>query len=245
MRIAVIADIHGNALALEAVLEDIAVQSADAVCNLGDHFSGPLDPLGTAKILEDLDALTIAGNHDRYLVEGSEEDEIGEVDAHAIAHLRPRDFAWIRSQPKTAALDDVLYLCHGTPASDDIHWLDTKDEDKNFVAMPADVVAGDAQGIDFPLIGCGHSHVARRIDLPDGRIVFNPGSVGRPAYTMSDPVSAARVSPDAGYALVTRNGAGWDIDLRQVAYDHKAASAMARKRGFKGWARDLAEGRRR
>ncbi|MCD7060296.1 metallophosphoesterase family protein [Pelagibacterium xiamenense] len=244
MRIAVIADIHGNALALEAVLADIAAQKADAICNLGDHFSGPLEPLKTAKMLEEIDALTIAGNHDRYLLEEPVE-EMDAVDKHAMSELRARDLDWIRGQPGTAAFEDALYLCHGTPSSDDIHWLDTKDEDKTFVATPADVVAADAQGIDFPLICCGHSHVARQVELPDGRIVFNPGSVGRPAYTMSDPVSAARVSPAAGYALVTRNGTGWGIDLRQVSYDHKAAADLARKRGFKGWARDLAHGRKR
>ena len=51
MKIAVIADIHGNDLALEAVLADIAAQGIDDVVNLGDHFSGPLNAARTADIL--------------------------------------------------------------------------------------------------------------------------------------------------------------------------------------------------
>eukprot|EP01038_Epipyxis_sp_PR26KG_P018882 gene18882-26737_t len=43
MRVAVIADIHGNHLALEAVLSDIAQQGINDVINLGDCFSGPLN----------------------------------------------------------------------------------------------------------------------------------------------------------------------------------------------------------
>ena len=46
MRIAAIADVHGNSAALEAVLRDVDRVGADAIVNLGDHFSGPLDAAG-------------------------------------------------------------------------------------------------------------------------------------------------------------------------------------------------------
>ena len=38
MRIAILADIHGNLLALEAVLADLRKRYADHVINLGDCF---------------------------------------------------------------------------------------------------------------------------------------------------------------------------------------------------------------
>ena len=52
-RFVLIADIHGNADALAAVLADIdAREGAGAgIVNLGDHLSGPLDPAGTAALL--------------------------------------------------------------------------------------------------------------------------------------------------------------------------------------------------
>jgi predicted phosphodiesterase len=47
MRLAAIADVHGNLLALEAVLADIAAFGISEVVNLGDHVSGPLEALAT------------------------------------------------------------------------------------------------------------------------------------------------------------------------------------------------------
>ena len=85
----------------------------------------------------------------------------------------------------------------------------------------------------------------RSLTLDDGRIVFNPGSVGRPSFNMNDPVSAARLSPAAAYAIVELSAGKWHVNLRQVAYDNMAASAMARAWGNETWARDLAEGRTR
>ena len=69
MKIAVIADIHGNRLALEAVLDDIAQQSVDGTFNLGDLVSGPLEPNWVADILMDIDIPTVRGNHERELID--------------------------------------------------------------------------------------------------------------------------------------------------------------------------------
>src|SRR5947208_11893823 len=66
MRIAVIADIHGNILALEAVLDDLRSRGgADITVDLGDCVSGPLWPAETFARLQDLGAITVRGNHDR------------------------------------------------------------------------------------------------------------------------------------------------------------------------------------
>src|ERR1700709_784809 len=67
MRFAAIADIHGNYLALEAVLADIRVLGIDAIVNLGDMVSGPLDARRTMDVLKALDAVHLLGNHDRHL----------------------------------------------------------------------------------------------------------------------------------------------------------------------------------
>ena len=62
MRVAVIADIHGNLLALEAVLADLKGRGADLVVDLGDCASGPLWPRETMERLHGLEALTVRGN---------------------------------------------------------------------------------------------------------------------------------------------------------------------------------------
>jgi len=51
--LAVVADIHGNRWALEAVLQDINRRSIQQIVNLGDHLTGPLDPAGTANCQKD------------------------------------------------------------------------------------------------------------------------------------------------------------------------------------------------
>lgn len=72
--IAVISDIHGNHLALEAVLQDIAKRDADLVVNLGDSLFGPIDPLATAKLLMGHERMIhIMGNCDALLLKAEHE----------------------------------------------------------------------------------------------------------------------------------------------------------------------------
>jgi predicted phosphodiesterase len=69
MRLAILADIHGNVLALEAVLTDLEHRRVDEVVNLGDCVSGPLWPRETAQLLMRLDWRTVRGNHDRWVTD--------------------------------------------------------------------------------------------------------------------------------------------------------------------------------
>ena len=70
MRIAVLADIHANVWALEAVLGDVRKHGCDTVWNLGDILHGALRPRATYELLRAADvALTIRGNQDRELDE--------------------------------------------------------------------------------------------------------------------------------------------------------------------------------
>ena len=68
MRFAAIADVHGNYLALEAVLADILAQDVGEIVNLGDMASGPLDARRAMDALMALDAVHVLGNHDRALL---------------------------------------------------------------------------------------------------------------------------------------------------------------------------------
>jgi putative phosphoesterase len=241
VRVAIIADVHGNALALEAVLADIVRQKVDAIANLGDHLSGPLEPGLAAELLMGISATSIRGNHDRYLLT-ERPAKMDRVDAFTLGQLREDHINWLEGQPKEAVVGDEIYLCHGTPTSDDVHWLQTKDASKRFFFTPVAQIEADAQALNYPVICCGHSHVARVVTLADGRIVVNPGSVGRPAYTMVEPESAAWVSPAAGYAIATKSGPHWSVTLRQVAYDHERAASIAVANGFSSWSEGLARG---
>ena len=100
MRFAAIADVHGNYLALEAVLADIRAQGIDEIVNLGDMASGPLDARRTMDALMALDAVHVLGNHDRYLIDRPPE-KMGSWDRPAHAQLEARHLDWLRAVPTT------------------------------------------------------------------------------------------------------------------------------------------------
>ena len=102
MRIAVLADIHGNARALEAVLIDMRAHAPDLVVNLGEHVSGPLQAAETADILvSQRDWLQILGNHDRRIIQ-QDSSEMRFSDKVAAEQLRDRHKAWLGELPATA-----------------------------------------------------------------------------------------------------------------------------------------------
>jgi diadenosine tetraphosphatase ApaH/serine/threonine PP2A family protein phosphatase len=246
MRFAAIADIHGNAAALEAVLADIAVQGVAAgdIVNLGDCLSGPLEAGKTADILVPLGLLTVRGNHDRYLIEHAAGD-MHEWEADAFRQLSPKHLDWLRTLPFDAVFRDVAYLCHARPQDDGTYWLDQVTPEGNVVLRDRQEIEAWAEGIEQPLILCGHTHLPRAVRLADGRLIVNPGSVGCPAYDDDAPVyhKVEAGSPLASYAILEQTPADWSVSFRLVPYDHMTQSQLARRNRRPTWAAGLASGR--
>ncbi|MGN6487936.1 MAG: metallophosphoesterase family protein [Devosia sp.] len=232
MRLAVISDIHGNRLAFEAVEADIALRGADAVVNLGDLVSGPLDPVGTIDLLMERTFPTISGNHDRYLLERPPA-KLDPVDSFVAARLAPRHFDYLRSLPQTRDIEGEVFMCHGTPTSDLDPWLDSWRKGRGAVLPDEAAVSAQAEGLDFPVLLCGHTHVSRIVRLRDGRLIVNPGSVGLQFYYGA---------PDARYAMLERHGGRWSASLHMVRYDWDAAAKLAVEHGFPLWHDALATG---
>ncbi len=243
MKFAAIADIHGNCLALEAVLRDIDQQGIELIVNLGDHFSGPLEAGATAKLLTSHDFPSISGNHDRYLLD-THSDEMGASDIHAYNQLSESDFTWLENLPVTRTLNDEVFLCHGTPANDAHYWMEDITPDGRIVMASYRDIELQAAKIGFPLMLCAHTHLARAVRLGDGRLIVNPGSVGCPGYTDDMPVPhiVETGSPDANYAILEKKTGCWSVSMRQVPYDHMAMSDLAAERGRLDWASALATG---
>ncbi|PTM42409.1 metallophosphoesterase family protein [Bosea sp. 124] len=242
MRIAVIADIHGNFDALQAVVEDLERTRPDLVVNLGDLLSGPLKARETADLLMSRDWLTVRGNHDRYLIERSL-DQLGASDRAAAEEMEPRHFAWLRSLPFSARAAEDVALFHATPG-DDNTYLTEQVRGGRSEARPVTAVAADLAGIEASLILCGHSHVARAMELLDGRCVFNPGSVGQPAYddVAPEPHVMQAEGPHARYGIAERCRAGWRFFFVALRYDWHAAADLALARGRRDWAHALSTG---
>lgn len=243
-RIAVIADIHGNIDALEAVLARIAALAPGLVVNLGDHFSGPLAAGEVAARLMALpEMVCLRGNHDRYLVE-RDPARMGPSDAVAHGLLPGGALEWIAALPATVRIGPGIFACHATPGSDETYLLERVNAAGEVVARAPGEVARLLEDVDAPLILCAHSHLPRAVRLPDGRRVVNPGSVGCPAYDDTHPVShvVQTGTPDAVFALLERAGAGWRVTHHHVPYDPARMVALARAGGRDEWARALATG---
>ena len=123
MRIAVIADTHGNLLALEAVLADLGGRGADLIVDLGDCASGPLWPRETMERLAKLDALAVRGNHDRQVAELAPE-EMGASDSFAFGELTRDQRELLGKLPMTRFIAPGILACHATPARDDLYLIE-------------------------------------------------------------------------------------------------------------------------
>ncbi len=93
---AILSDIHGNSLALKAVLADIKSRGIEKIINLGDHFFGALEPEVVAGILRENEMLCISGNTDREILEsidiGFKKDGMDKVKAD----LSEQSISWLR-----------------------------------------------------------------------------------------------------------------------------------------------------
>lgn len=186
MRIAAISDIHGNLLALNAVLADIASRSVDVVVNLGDLLSGGNEPAETADRLMDLDLPTVRGNHDRQVLE-SPPETIGSSDRSAREQITQTHRGWLSRLPPTLSLTAGVLAFHGTPFDDATYLTETAAEAGARPATPDEIAQRLGSYASLDLLLCGHTHLPRMVLLPTGALVVNPGSVGYPAYAADRP----------------------------------------------------------
>ena len=180
MRIAVLSDIHGVLPALEAVLAEPAVRSADQIVLTGDHAAGPM-PVETLDALAALGdrAVWVLGNADRELVslrDGGETSIPDPVAPWAAEQLRPDQVARLDSLPLTVTLDLGRFgrtvFCHATPRDDEeVVLVDSRPDRWTEVFATLDR--------SVSTVVCGHTHMPF-VRLVDRRLVINPGSVGMP-----------------------------------------------------------------
>jgi predicted phosphodiesterase len=243
MRFAAIADVHGNCLALEAVLADIRAEGISEIVNLGDMASGPLEARRAMDALMALDAVHVLGNHDRWLIDRPVE-KMGSWERPAHAQLGLEHFDWLRTVPATRVFRGQVFLCHGTPADDNAYWLETVTPDGSVKMTPLEAIEKEAEGIAQSLILCAHTHIARAVRLGDGRLVVNPGSVGVPgfSYNVPFPHRIEAGPPDGRYATLELAMGGWRVTSGHVPYDNNAMAALARRNGDAEFASALATG---
>lgn len=227
MRLAVISDIHGNLVALEAVLADLRQRGFDALVNLGDCVTGPLWPRETLELLNTLELPTVRGNHDRWIAAPPGSPSRSTAFAREALSSAQRE-ALGRLPPSLTLQPDMLAV-HGTRESDTAYLLE--DAVGGRLALATGPTLGRRLGnTDASLILCGHSHHQHLATTPGNRLVLNPGSVGCPRWADDgDPTTAESTSPHARYAIVTRRGDRWGAELFALEYDWTPVAQRARQ----------------
>lgn len=216
MRIAVISDVHGNLLGLDAALADLRRDPADQIVCLGDMIQGGPQPAEVVARLRELACPVVMGNADAWLLTGK--DTGGETTTERqlavrewqLARLTADDRAAIeRFQPTVEiALGGRALLCfHGSPASfDEIILPATPEEELQRMLGPF-----------APAIMCGgHTHLQQVRRLGD-TLFFNPGSAGF-AYSHEQPEQGFKADPWAEYAVLTYEAGRIGLEFRRVPY---------------------------
>lgn len=234
MRIAIISDIHGNAIALDAVLSDLAGESIDQIVCLGDAIQGGPEPALVVARLRQLGCPVVMGNADDWLLTGVEtgaepfsEERRRQLDAvrdWSLTQLSDGDRAFIAAFQPTIELpldgERRLVGFHGSPHSyDDIIVPSTAEDD----------VRRMLGGFEPHILAGGHTHVQQIRHL--GRsFYFGCGSVGL-AFRHDQPEDRFRADPWAEYALLSVAGGRTALEFRRVPFDVAKLIAVYRASG--------------
>jgi predicted phosphodiesterase len=204
VRVALLSDMHGNAVAFRAALADLEDAEPDLIVSLGDVAQGGPQPRECVALLQELGCPCVYGNSDHILVAldfGSEEadDRVLETAKWSREQLGEDGLAFLRGFEPTVRTGRVL-CCHATPASNE------------------DVVLPDTDGIppvDADAVAAGHVHQQwlRRFDRT---LWFCVGAIG--------------VGRFCEYALVDDETLA--VEFRRIEFDLDELIADARAKDF-------------
>jgi len=231
-RCALIADVHANLPALEAVLADIEDRELDAVYHLGDLVG--YAPWPNEVVARLVGTTGVAGNYDSTVATGADhcgcraESPAQEALAHesyvwTVDHVTEETKAALRALPFRLDVRPVgghrsgptLRLVHGAPTLNTLYWDESRSDD---FARDMGAKLGVREG---DVVAFGHTHVpwAREVD---GVRYVNAGSVGRPKDG----------DPRASWAIATWDGETLGIEHARTEYDVERAAAAILESGL-------------
>jgi predicted phosphodiesterase len=213
MRLCILADIHANLAALEAVLADARKRRPDRYICLGDVVGYGPNPAECLQALRDLDAEVVQGNHEAGLLGELSTERFNAFALLALQHnraiLSPADLDYIAGFRTRVEVEGKALFIHGSP--------DDRDEYVFSEERMQEVVAAQPMWIS----ACGHTHFQYVFDgeivepgplaayalRQECRYLFNPGSVGQPRDR----------DPRAAYAILDLQQN--ELALVRVEYD--------------------------
>jgi predicted phosphodiesterase len=221
MRIAIIADIHGNLAALEAVLERVGQLKVDHLVVAGDIVVGAPDSLGCWERVKGLGCPVLRGNHERYVFDLGPERakpewgsrQFGPVQwaAAQLGDTHRRELAALPAMLRLPGAEDLV-IVHGSARSDnDLIFPYTSDEE----------IAPMFPGTSERWIVRGHNHYAG-VRLWGERRIVTVGATGLP---LDGTVKAQ-------FTVMDQSGGDWRVEHHVVAYDVAATLRRARESGY-------------
>jgi predicted phosphodiesterase len=231
-RIIVLSDVHGNAVALEAVRKAIRSEKPDLVAIAGDHVLNGPDPAGAIDLLREMEsagAAIVSGNTDIAVADFDYaaafpwmNDGVPEIFQAATewAHdeLGDERISWLRRLPSERRLraDDgtMILICHASPGSQ------TAGFDRE---LDANVVIERASRTDARVIVCGHTHLPEVRDL-GWKLIVNDGSAG---YVFDG-------DPTASWARLDIADGETAAEIHRTEFDVLAVANAISERGLPG-----------
>jgi predicted phosphodiesterase len=233
VRIALLSDMHGNAVAFRAALADLEGRSPDLIVSLGDVAQGGPQPRECVELLQELDCPCVYGNSDDYLLTldfGAEETEDEEQRQRLLAtahwsreQLGEDGLAFLQGFEPTVEAGCLL-CCHATP---------TSNEDVILPQTPHEEVERALLDIDAAAVAAGHVHLQwlRRVG---SKLWFSVGSVGL-VWEHREPLDGVPFQPVCEYTLVGDDELA--VEFRRIPFDVEELIAAARATEFPGFER--------
>jgi putative phosphoesterase len=220
MLVALVSDMHGNAVAFRAALADIEQQDVDLIVSLGDVAQGGPQPVECVELLRELECACVFGNSDEFLLTldlGAEPvDDPNDLERLMTTadwsreRLGEDGLAFLQSFTPTVAAGRIL-CCHATPESnEDVVLPETDPAEAGGLVERLDA--------DADAVAAGHVHLQwlRRFGE---KLWFCVGAVG------------AATDPDwCDYALVDDERLA--VEFRRIPYDVEVLLAAARAADF-------------
>jgi putative phosphoesterase len=231
MKIALISDIHGNLVALEAVLAALKQESPDQLVCLGDVVVTGPQPREALGQVRELGCPVIMGNTDEwvlsptpYTIRSQADQILYDIELWGAQKLTEDDLAFVRTFQPTLALDlgngRTLLCFHGSPRHN---------KEPILATTPNEELAEKLAGQRADILAGGHTHTPLLRRYLDS-LILNPGSVGLPFFSLPD---GRRLNPAwAEYALVMVENGRFNINLCHVPYNLEALRTAVTQSGM-------------
>jgi putative phosphoesterase len=215
-RIAVISDVHANLEALEEVLRRVEGMEVYCLGDLVDYGANPNEVIDTVR---KRGVRSIMGNHDFAALTGDTSlfnPKAAMSSIWTAKHLSQASVEYLRGLEQEMKLSfegSNVYFVHGSPDDKLWEYVDPSTHSNLFGHYLAK--------LRVDMIGLGHTHIPY-VWNEEGKVVFNPGSVGQPRDG----------NWRASFAIVSFEGSKTEVEIRRVEYDVEKAASKIRAAGL-------------